>query len=108
MLTNKKEVYLALLFSYCQSMVTRKQAAVIWNVGGEIRRLPASIETPGALTDRAMINMISFDETTFFYNICAQIRVDGEKYASLALRLKKTLRQGLEGWKEIDVVHDST
>ena len=47
MLTNKKEVYLALLFSYCQSMVTRKQAAVIWNVGGEIRRLPASIETPG-------------------------------------------------------------
>ena len=46
MLTNKTEVYLALLFSYCQTMVTRKQAAVIWNVGGEIRRLPASIETP--------------------------------------------------------------
>ena len=44
MLTNKTEVYLALLFSYCQSMVTKKQAAVIWNVGGEIRQLPASIE----------------------------------------------------------------
>ena len=58
MLTNQMEVYFAMLFSYCQSMVTRKQVPVIWNVGGEIRWLPASIETP----ELGMINKDDDDD----------------------------------------------